>query len=99
MQSQHDTDHYAAIIAAMQPGLLVSVNQLTPNSVETDELRVVSVRADVPEANLLSPVDTHMRLAMNPEGTPVLEEVDSEGYSVREMEVETIEIHGIRRNR
>lgn len=93
------SDHYARIIAAMRPGLLVAVNQTTPSPIETGELEVASVRSDCPAADTVRSDGCQIRLSINFEGDPVFQDVDEDGHAGREYEIETIEILGIRGGR
>jgi hypothetical protein len=89
-------DPYAAICAAMTPGLLVTVNDSGgAHNATVGELEVLLVDDETGLVELRGFNGQFYRLKHDtPDGT-VIEEIDDNGYGGRETVVETIEIIGI----
>lgn len=94
-----ERDPYLAVTAAMPAGLLVTVNESTPTSPATGELKVQSADEDGTLHLVESPVgsfeDTHYRLQADGDGGVELVELDDEGHGTGWTTVETIEVVGI----
>lgn len=87
-------DAYQAICAAMQPGLLITVNESAPHAISHGELTVLSVDDDG-TVELDGPRGGNYRITHSGERGAAIETVDEEGFGFREEYVQTIEIVGI----
>lgn len=94
MKSKQEIDPYERIIRAMTPGLLITVNDSDPTTLESTELEVWSVDRERSIAHVESSAGMDMELTME-EGDPVLKEYDTEAFVRERWPVTTIEIIGI----
>jgi hypothetical protein len=91
-----DPDHYQELCRAMQPGLLLTVNESDPTSTPYGEMEVIRVDEDSGVVSLQAGNESYYRLRHDgPDGETVIEKVDDEGYGGRSNTVTTIEVVGI----
>ena len=96
MQTMSETDHYRELCKAMQPGLLLTVNESDPTAVAYDEMVVVHVDEEMGTVTLTGRNDSSYRIFHDSDqpGTRI-EAVDDEGSGGREHQVTTIEVIGV----
>lgn len=94
--TEADPEHYRELCRAMQPGLLLTVNESDPTSTPYGEMEVIRVDEDSGLVSLKAGGETYYRLRHDgPDGETIIEEVDDEGYGGRSNTVTTIEVIGI----
>lgn len=91
-----DRDPYLDLLAAMQPGLLITVNGSPNTGAGTGELKVTNVDTHAPrvDARETGP-GRRVRIYEHPESGLIAEEIHDDGTGGRETPVETIEVVGI----
>jgi hypothetical protein len=94
-ETEADDDHYEELCRAMQPGLLLTVNESDPTATPYGEMEVVDVDRDSALVRLKSGDDSYRIHHDGPDGETRIEEVDDEGYGRRSKTVTTIEVVGI----
>lgn len=94
-ETEADDDHYEQLCRAMQPGLLLTVNESDPTATPYGEMEVVDVDRDSAVVRLKSGDDSYRIHHDGPDGETRIEKVDDEGYGRRSRTVTTIEVIGI----
>lgn len=91
-----DSEHYKELCRAMQPGLLLTVNESDPSATSYGEMEVIDVDKDSGVLTLKSGPDSVRRIYHDgPDGNTRIEDVDDEGYGRHSNLVVTIEVVGI----
>jgi len=94
--TETDPEHYEELCRAMQPGLLLTVNESDPTATPYGEMEVIRVDEDSGKVSLKADPETFYRIRHDgPDGKTIIEEVDDDGYGGRENTVTTIEVIGI----
>lgn len=94
-ESDADGEHYKELCRAMQPGLLLTVNESDPTATPYGEMEVMDVDEDSGLVRLKSGDDSYRMHHDGADGETRIEKVDDEGYGRRSKTVTTIEVVGI----
>ncbi|MFC4553601.1 MULTISPECIES: hypothetical protein [Halorussus] len=94
-ETREDEDPYADVCRGFSTGMLVTVNASTPLQAGTPELEVTHVSTDEPRVTLREDHETVWRLSPSRDGRLRIKKLDTEGFSGRVENVETIEVIGL----
>lgn len=89
-----ETDQYDTLLRAMEPGLLLSINNDAAGSIPSDELRVEYSRDDETKVSLEGPFGSHWMIHRDRSGKLRYSEVTEDGLSY-EDEIVTFEVIGL----
>lgn len=96
MTDHDESDHYEQLCKAMQPGLLLTVNESDQTATPYDEMEVDHVDEDSGTVTLKGWNSGRYRIRHDsPRHDTIIEEITEDGYGGRENAVTTIEVVGI----